>query len=56
MQTKKDIFYKENKTNFFKDRHYLTAEFPELLICEKEKKIFCELGCGVGNALFPLAQ
>lgn len=51
----KDLFYKENTTKFFKDRHYLTAEFSELLQCEKEKKVFCELGCGVGNALFPLA-
>ncbi len=23
-------FYKFNKTNFFKDRHYILREFPEL--------------------------
>ena len=23
-------FYKFNKTNFFKDRHYILKEFPEL--------------------------
>jgi hypothetical protein len=25
-----DLFYKRNKTNFFKDRHYLHREFPDL--------------------------
>ena len=31
-----DLFYKRNATNFFKDRHWTTAEFEELLsLCEK---------------------
>lgn len=25
-----DLFYKRNKTNFFKDRHWTTREFSEL--------------------------
>lgn len=29
-----DLFYKRNATNFFKDRHWTTREFQELL-CEQ---------------------
>ena len=25
-----DVFYKNNKDNFYKDRHYVKAEFKEL--------------------------
>ena len=52
--------------NFFKDRHYLQKwdyflnnfkrEIPELTTFAQteEEKVICELGCGVGNVIFPL--
>ena len=60
-----DIFYKQNTTNFYKDRHYLAREFVELshhleLIKEtnrsEEKVVLLDLGCGVGNAFWPLVE
>lgn len=32
-----DLFYKRNSTNFFKDRHWTTREFKELLCLEVSK-------------------
>lgn len=34
-----DLFYKRNATNFFKDRHWVTREFPELV------QAITEAGC-----------
>ena len=51
-----DLFYKRNETRFFKDRHWTTREFQEL-IEEGQKdagKVLLEVGCGVGNFVFPL--
>ena len=44
-------FYKKNDVNFFKDRHWITREFPEVLEkLEKPTKLL-EVGCGVGNTV-----
>uniref|UniRef100_A0A1B6MLP3 tRNA N(3)-methylcytidine methyltransferase n=2 Tax=Graphocephala atropunctata TaxID=36148 RepID=A0A1B6MLP3_9HEMI len=50
-----DLFYKRNDTRFFKDRHWTIREFKELLGSEiSEKTILLEVGCGVGNFIYPL--
>ncbi|GMH33261.1 hypothetical protein BSKO_01095 [Bryopsis sp. KO-2023] len=49
-----ELFYKRNGTNFFKDRHYLEREFPQLV--EQQNCSVLEVGCGVGNAVYPLAE
>lgn len=52
-----DLFYKRNETRFFKDRHWTTREFATLLNCNNEEpKVMLEIGCGVGNLIFPLIQ
>lgn len=52
-----DIFYKNNKENFFKDRKWLQIEFPILYNCTRKDSgpvtIF-EIGCGAGNTFFPI--
>jgi len=50
-----NLFYKRNETRFFRDRHWISQEFPELLKGDKEIRLF-EVGCGVGNFSFPLAE
>jgi len=45
-----DRFYLRHGDRFFKDRHYLQVEFPDLAGSRRH----LELGCGVGNAACPL--
>lgn len=54
-----DLFYKRNSTNFFKDRHWTIREFEDLAGIDtaelkKDRKSLLEVGCGVGNFIFPL--
>ena len=56
-----DIFYKRNTTKFFKDRHWTQREFDALSgldqkKSEDEKTVLLEVGCGVGNFVFPLIE
>lgn len=60
-----DLFYKRNDTRFFRDRHWTTREFEELLSTSDQAnadtdngspKRLLEVGCGVGNFVFPLIE
>jgi tRNAThr (cytosine32-N3)-methyltransferase len=54
-------FYNHHQRKYFHHRHYLDREFPELKsiqdLINKDKFFYlCELGCGVGDTVFPLAD
>ncbi|KAG0643622.1 S-adenosyl-L-methionine-dependent methyltransferase [Tuber brumale] len=54
-----DAFYKNNTTNFFKDRKWLHQEFPLLEALTSQgagTATIVELGCGAGNTLFPVLR
>ncbi|KAK5993184.1 tRNA N(3)-methylcytidine methyltransferase trm140 [Cladobotryum mycophilum] len=52
-----NLFYKNNTSNFFKDRKWLQQEFPILEEVTKEDagpKLVLEIGAGAGNTAFPV--
>lgn len=52
-----DKFYSNNQANFFKDRKWLTQEFPVLAEVTKAEHGPCtvlEVGAGAGNTAFPV--
>ena len=52
-----DKFYKRNKTNFYKDRHWTTKEATDGFTClSTGTATVVEAGCGVANLAFPLLE
>ncbi|KAF9931813.1 Methyltransferase-like protein 6 [Linnemannia zychae] len=55
-----DRFYKRNETRFYKDRHWIEREFSIFTSNDdndETKTINClEIGCGVGNFIFPVLE
>jgi tRNAThr (cytosine32-N3)-methyltransferase len=54
-----NVFYKNNKTNFFKNRKWLSQEFPILDEVTKEDSppaLLLEVGAGAGNSAFPILE
>jgi ubiquinone/menaquinone biosynthesis C-methylase UbiE len=52
-------FYDIHENKFFKDRQWLFTEFPELLLSNinsNQSINLLEVGCGVGNCIFPIIR
>ena len=47
-------FYSRNENRFYKDRHWIRIEFPEIFF--EANKSLLEVGCGVGNFCLPLRE
>lgn len=49
-----NLFYKRNKNNFFRDRHWTDREFE--ILNQDSPYILLEMGCGVGNFILPILE
>ncbi|KAF7555528.1 hypothetical protein G7046_g6543 [Stylonectria norvegica] len=52
-----NLFYKNNTSNFFKNRKWLQQEFPilaEVALEDAGPKVILEIGAGAGNTAFPI--
>lgn len=51
-----ELFYSRNASKFFKDRHYLERDYPELFAHMPPNASMLECGCGAGNTVWPLLE
>ncbi|CAH8677202.1 unnamed protein product [Schistosoma rodhaini] len=51
-----DKFYSHHEDRFFKDRNWLEKEFYELFSSTSPSVHIMEVGCGVGNTIFPILR
>lgn len=52
-----NVFYKNNTSNFFKDRKWLQQEFPilsKVIAADAGPALLLEVGAGAGNTAFPI--
>ncbi|KAJ9053501.1 hypothetical protein DSO57_1023541 [Entomophthora muscae] len=55
-----NVFYSQNEERFFKERHWLKTEFPELFTPSNQEQgenfTVMEIGCGTGSTAYPLLE